>query len=201
MSGPLTETEDGADWDKGMERAVPREVASTTARSRGGDAAFVTLAAGKLPDGYRLAGYLLGNAADAEDATQEAMLKAWQAWPTLRDEARFGAWFDRIVVNVCRNRLRGGRVKVVAVGDDLADALAGSDPFREFLAHDELAALIASLDPDRRMVVVLRFWQGLSLEEIAERLEIPLGTVKSRLHYALDTLRERIGRETGEVPE
>jgi RNA polymerase sigma-70 factor (ECF subfamily) len=149
--------------------------------------AFVGLVQPELPGAYRLAGYLLRDAADAEDATQVALEKAWQVWPKLRETDRFGAWFDRIVVNVCRDRLRAKRGSRVLELDD------------EALARDEVGRLIRKLPPDHQIVVALRFWRDLSVEEIAERLQMPSGTVKSRLHYAMKTLRQEIDRQGGEA--
>src|SRR5436190_1546546 len=85
------------------ETAVPREgldVAEPTADR------FLGLAKPRLDRAYRLAGLLLGNAPDAEDAVQDALAQAWPSFSELRDEGRFGAWLDRIVVNTCRDRLR-----------------------------------------------------------------------------------------------
>jgi RNA polymerase sigma-70 factor (ECF subfamily) len=71
--------------------------------------AFAQLVDRQLNDAFRLAGYILGNTPDAEDAGQEAIIRAWQAWGGLREAERFEPWFDRIVVNVCRDRLRRRR--------------------------------------------------------------------------------------------
>jgi RNA polymerase sigma-70 factor, ECF subfamily len=166
-----------------------------------GDAAeFVRLIGAELPGGYRLAGYLLGDATEAEDATQEALEKAWQAWPKLRDRDCAGAWFDRIVANTCKDRLRGRRaLRVLALDDESADSQSDRDPFRDALARDEVGRLVRQLPSDQRMVIALRYWRDLSLEEIAERMELPLGTVKSRLHYAMKALRRHLDRQGGEV--
>ena len=128
---------------------------------------------------------------EAEDATQEAIARAWSGWGTLRDRNRFDAWFDRILVNVCRNRMRHVRtVRVVAL-DDAFDVPA-ADSHGSTMARLALEPAFARLSPDQRIIVVLRFWRDLSVEEIAERLGIPAGTVKSRLHYALRSLRAAI---------
>lgn len=161
-----------------------------------GAAAFVRLVQPELPGAYRLAGYLLRDATDAEDATQEALTRAWQAWPKLREAERFAAWFDRIVVNVCHDRLRERRgVRVLELDEEIAALPHARDPFREALARDEVGRLVRTLSPDQQIVVALRFWRDLSLEEIADRLQLPLGTVKSRLHYALRALREELDRQ------
>lgn len=161
---------------------------------------FVRLVQPELPGAYRLAGYLLRDATEAEDATQDALEKAWQAWPKLREIDRFGAWFDRIVVNVCNDRLRQRRgIRVLELDDEIASVPHAREQFREALARDEVGRLIRLLPPDQQIVVGLRFWRDLTLEEIAERLALPLGTVKSRLHYAMKTLRKELDRQGGEV--
>ncbi len=161
---------------------------------------FVRLVQSELPGAYRLAGYLLRDATEAEDATQDALEKAWQAWPKLRQTDHFSAWFDRIVVNVCNDRLRHRRgIRVLELDNEIAGVPTTRDPFREALARDEVGRLVRMLPPDQQIVVGLRFWRDLPLEGIANRLGLPLGTVKSRLHYAMKTLRSELDRQGGEV--
>jgi RNA polymerase sigma-70 factor (ECF subfamily) len=163
-------------------------------------AEFLRLIGSALPGAYNLAGYLLGDATEAEDATQHALEKAWRAWPRIRDRERAGAWFDRIVANVCKDRLRERRgFRVLPLDDEVGESPSAVDPFREALSRDELGRLVRTLPSDQQVVVALRFWRDLSLDEIAERLDVPLGTVKSRLHYALKTLRRQLDRQTAEV--
>jgi RNA polymerase sigma-70 factor (ECF subfamily) len=151
---------------------------------------FVRLVQLELPGAYRLAGYLLC------DATE----KAWQAWPKLREPDRFSAWFDRIVVNVCNDRLRHRRgIRALELDEEIAGVPQARDPFREALARDEVGRLIRTLPADQQIVVGLRFWRDLSLDEIADRLQLPLGTVKSRLHYAMRTLRAELDRQGREA--
>jgi len=167
---------------------------ATTVRDESAD--FVALVQAELPGAYRLAGYLLGAAEDADDATCEAVARAWQARGNLRDPERFAAWFGRIVSNVCYDRLRQRRgVKIVEIDVGLASDPVARDPFRDALARDEVGRLIRRLPPDQQLVLGLRFWRDLSLDEIAERLDLPLGTVKSRLHYAMRSLRKDLDRQ------
>jgi RNA polymerase sigma-70 factor (ECF subfamily) len=140
---------------------------------------------------YRLAGLILGNAADAEDATQEALLRAWRSAGSLRDESQARAWLDRILVNVCRDRLRRIR-KVRFIELDEGAGAVRADQFQRVLDRDEVLRAVGYLDPDQRIVVVLHYWAGLTLAEIADRLQWPLGTVKSRLHNALERMRKRV---------
>lgn len=153
--------------------------------------AFALLDDARLLRSYRLATLVLRDRDEAEDATQEAIVRAWSSWGTLRDPSRFDAWFDRILVNVCRNRMRHARtIHVVALDDSFQHPAA--DSHGATIARLALEPAFARLTPDQRIIVVLRFWRDLSLDDIAERLGVPTGTVKSRLHYALKTLREAI---------
>jgi RNA polymerase sigma-70 factor (ECF subfamily) len=146
-----------------------------------------------LDRGFRLARAILADEPEAEDAVQEACLAAWRRGDSLRDPDRFDAWFDRIVVNECRDRLRTrqrGRVRAIALetakradGDGLAP-----DPADLGHSHD-LDRAFDDLDPDHRIVVLLRYWQDLTVDDIAARVGVPPGTVKSRLHHALRAMR------------
>jgi RNA polymerase sigma-70 factor (ECF subfamily) len=143
----------------------------------------------ELDRAYRLAGLLLGDADEAEDATQEALVRAWHAAGSLRDPDRFAAWFDRILVNHCRDRLRRrGTVRFVPLGEH-GMAIRTRDPFQVVHDRDEVLRRMRGLDPDQRAVVVLHYWAGLSLDDVAERVGWPVGTVKSRLHRALESMR------------
>jgi RNA polymerase sigma-70 factor, ECF subfamily len=155
---------------------------------------FLAGAGPSLDRAYRLAGLFLGNAHEAEDAVQDALVIAWQSFDRLRDGDRFAAWFDRILVNGCRDRLRRrGRVRFIALDPSIDPAAA--DPFRELIDRDALLSGLDRLTPDERIVIVLRFWADLPLDEIADRLGWPLGSVKSRLHRALGRMRAGLAAE------
>ena len=157
-----------------------------------GAAEYVRAARRGVGGAYRLAGYLLGDATEAQDAVQDALVKAWRSWSTLRDPEAFEPWFDRIVVNVCRDRMRRHRtLRMVQL--DAAGEVESSDVFGSMVEGDEVAAAVARLAPDQRIVIALRYWRDLTLEQVAETLRLPLGTVKSRLHYALRALRSELG--------
>jgi RNA polymerase sigma-70 factor (ECF subfamily) len=161
-------------------------------------ARFLDGAGSNLDRSYRLAGLILGNVTEAEDAVQDALVVAWQGFDRLRDTDRFEAWFDRILVNGCRDRLRRrGTVRFIAIDPSIDPP--GSDPFRDLIERDALVAGISALTPDERIVILLRFWADLPLDEIADRLGWPLGTVKSRLHRALDRIRESLAADSSEV--
>jgi RNA polymerase sigma factor (sigma-70 family) len=149
---------------------------------------FLRLAGSELDRAYRLAGLLLGDAHDAEDATQDALIRAWRSLGSLRDPAGFRPWFDRILVNVCRDRLRRSRrIRFIPL-DGPAGLVQAGDPFRAVLERDEMLGRLGTLDADERIVVVLHYWADLTLAAVAERLGWPVGTVKSRLHRALETM-------------
>jgi RNA polymerase sigma-70 factor (ECF subfamily) len=153
---------------------------------------YVHAARAQVDDAYRLAGYLLGDATEAQDAVQDALVKAWRRWPSLRDPEAFKPWFDRIVVNVCRDRMRQHRtLRMVEL--DAAGEVESADVFGSMLVGDEVASAVARLAPDHRIVIALRYWRDMTLEQVAETLDLPLGTVKSRLHYALRALRAELG--------
>lgn len=165
--------------------------APARAAERRGEA-FRGLVDRQLDGAYRLAAVILGDRVEAEDAVHDAAVAAWRAFDGLRDPDRFDAWFRRIVVNGCRDRLRArARHRIVDLGRELAEGEhpAGGDPSEPTAARDALERAMAYLDPDHQVVVVLRFGADLTVPAIAATLAIPEGTVKSRLHHALGRLR------------
>ncbi len=156
--------------------------------------AFARFTDARLVRAYRLAAVILRDPVEAEDAVHDAGVQAWLHWTELRDEARADSWFDRIIVNECRARLRRKHVRPLMVRE--ATDGAAPDAYRAFVERDALDAAFARLDADHRIVVVLRHVDGLSPAEIAERTGTREGTVKSRLHYALRELRAAL--EAGE---
>ena len=159
--------------------------------------AFERLTAAELSASYQLATRILGNRGDAEDAVNEAVLRAWNSFDRLRDPDRFRPWLTRIVVNVCRNDLRHRRVlQIEPLGEydrPAEDSLEGG------LLRDGLARALDCLGPDQRVVVVLRYWNGLAVDEIARVLGVPSGTVKWRLYAANRRLRKELSRTGWEV--
>jgi RNA polymerase sigma-70 factor (ECF subfamily) len=151
------------------------------------EAAFLRLADQHLDAAYRLARAILRHPADAEDATHDAVVQAWRKWPTLRDQISFEPWFDRILVNTCRNRLqRASRQQARDISDEIG--LEARDQLGHAHDRDVVGGAVAALPPDHRVVVALRYYRDLPIEEIATQLGIPAGTVQSRLHYALKRL-------------
>jgi RNA polymerase sigma-70 factor (ECF subfamily) len=158
--------------------------------------AFLRLADEHLDAAYRLARAILHDATDAQDATHDAFEHAWRKWSTLRDPSRFEPWFDRILVNTCRDRLRStSRRATTDISVEVATT--AGDEFGQAHDRDVLATAIARLSPDHRVVVALRYYRDLPVEEIAKRLGIPAGTVQSRLHYALKRLHAAIDTPDG----
>lgn len=149
-----------------------------------------------VENGYRLAAVILGDAVEAEDVTHDALERAWRARRSLRDPERFSAWFGRILVNACRDRLRRRRSTPVLVSLDSVGARANTatemaltDPHGGDAQRDALRRALDRLGPDQRIVIVLRFFLDLEVEAIADRLGMRPGTVKSRLHRGLRELR------------
>jgi RNA polymerase sigma-70 factor (ECF subfamily) len=160
-----------------------------TAVDRGSERreAFLRLANERLDASYRLARAILRNPTEAEDATHDAIVQAWGKWSTLRDQDRFTQWFDRILINVCRNRLqRASRNRTTDISAEVA--FASGDAMGRTHDRDLMGGAIATLTPEHRLVVALRYYRDLTIGEIAAQLDIPVGTVQSRLHYALKRL-------------
>ena len=154
-------------------------------------AAFRSLLDEHLDAVYVRATVLLGNRFEAEDAVHDAAERAWQRWSSLNDRERFEAWFGRILLNVCRDRLRRRR-RVAVIETELVDG--GDSPLATDTAQgtaerDRVRRLLDALTADERIVVVLRFESDLTVPAIAALLGVPEGTVKSRLHRALNRLR------------
>jgi RNA polymerase sigma-70 factor (ECF subfamily) len=162
-------------------------------------ATFEAFASRHLDAAYRVATAILGDPAAAEDATHDAFVAAWRGWPSLRDPSRFDAWFGRILVNTCRNALRQSRRTIVVdVSARLAARSGGADYATEAAVRDSLDRAFARLSADHRIAVVLRFYEDLTVDEIADRTGVSPGTVKSRVHYALRALGVQLGHDVEE---
>jgi len=170
-------------------------------------AAFSRLVDGDLARSYRLASLLLGSEPEAQDAVQDAVVTAWERFDQLRDRERFDAWFGRILVNSCRDRIRRrGRVRFIALGEDRSSSAltdhAVVDEGPDLAERDALREALVRLSPEHREVVVMRYLLDLPLEAIVARTGERLGTVKSRLHYGLSALRaayDAADRQSGEA--
>jgi RNA polymerase sigma-70 factor (ECF subfamily) len=170
----------------GREAAGPAAVADERA------AAFRRLVDLHLDGAYRLAGIILADALEAEDAVHDAVVAAWRGFGGLRDPASFEPWFRRILVNGCRDRLRARtRHRVRDLGRELAEAEhpTQADAADTAAARDAVDRALATLGPDERLIVVMRYHADMLVGDIAAAVGIPEGTVKSRLHTAIGRLR------------
>ena len=163
---------------------------------RGDEEAFAALVPAAVDRLVGVAYRILRDAALAEDATQQALTIAWRKLPTLRDPERFDAWTYRLVVNACY--AESSRRRTIVPLRLLTDDAAVIDSSSQTLERDRLERGFSRLSLAHRTVVVLHVHVGLPFEEIAELLDIPIGTARSRLHYAIRALRSAI--ETDDIP-
>ena len=173
-----------------MERALVE-------RARRGDReAYERLAEASAATLYRVGARILRDADRAEDAVQSTLVAIWRDLPSLRDPERFEAWTYRTLVRECHAQSRRERrvgVKLVAMPESIP---TGSGGIEAVDLRDQLERSFEALSPDHRTVIVLHHYLGLPLTEIAEILDLPYGTVGSRLHHAMRALRAAI--EAGE---
>jgi RNA polymerase sigma-70 factor (ECF subfamily) len=172
------------------------------ARARRGDPeAFVELITERERSMVRTAMAILGDAADASDALQDALTSIWLNLPSLRDPDRFAVWSDRILVNACRLTLRRrtrGRVRQVSL--ELVDAsrlATAKAPDEDVVDGIGFGRAFDRLDADERAILTLHHLDDRSVAEVAEILGIPAGTVKSRLHTARRALERSLHEERG----
>lgn len=156
---------------------------------------FERLAAENERQIYALCYHMMGNHEDAQDCAQETMLRAFRAFDSFRRDAQFSTWATKIAMNVCVDALRK-RKEVYSLdsmredtGFDVKDESPGTyarleEKERKRLLKEGLSALA----PEMRQMIILRDVQGLSYDEVAEALNLPLGTVKSRINRAREKL-------------
>jgi RNA polymerase sigma-70 factor (ECF subfamily) len=131
----------------------------------------------------------------ARDAVQEALMRAWRDLPGLRDPERFDAWLHRLTVNASLDLIRRRRRRVIEVeltpihDQDMPDLTAIVDD------RDLLDRALKRLEPEARAVVVLRYYLGMTVPDIATTLGIPLGTAKARLHRSIALMRPTVVRD------
>jgi RNA polymerase sigma-70 factor (ECF subfamily) len=160
-------------------------------------AAFRQLADQRLDASYRLATAILGDGSQSQDAVHDAVLLAWERWPSLRDQAKFDAWFDRIVVNVCREWLRrSARRPTTDISTQVT--LGTPDPAPNVHRRVLLAQAFDRLKPDDVVVLALRHFLDLQLDDIALLLDVPLQTVNSRLRSARARLRTYLDEQSND---
>ncbi len=133
---------------------------------------------------------------DAEDAAQEALVRAWRAWPSLRDADATRAWLMQITVNVCRTWLRRdglrGRFDDLSEADRLGSQTTPAPGTADHADALDLRRALRSLDDDMRAVVALRFYAGMDSTEIGELLGVSPATIRGRLRRALLRLRQTL---------
>lgn len=173
----------------GRERGVQAELVR---RARRGDReAFGVLAGGAVDRLYAIARLILRDADLAEDATQDALVRAWRDLSTLRDVERFDAWLYRLMVRACADvgrRRQRWRTALTVLPSEPAEP----DRASELADRDQLERGLRRLNDAQRTILVLHFYLGLTPAESADALSIPVGTAKSRLHYALGALRAAV---------
>ena len=164
--------------------------------AKGDEPAFRLLAGRYAGRALLLARRITGNAADAEEVVQEALLRVWINAPRWRPLAAFRTWFYRVVLNLCLGRRRRMPFLPLAAAGDPADAAA--DPAAR-MEDDEaarlLAAAIAQLPDRQRAAIVLSYDEGLSNAETAAILETSISGVEALLVRAKRALREKLGRQ------
>ena len=158
------------------------------AAQRGDHEAFEVLATSAADRLYAVARLILQSADLAEDAVQEALVRAWRQLPSLRDPDRFDAWLHRLVVNACADQGRQLR-RWSNQGRPLPVEPSVADDTGVVAIREQLDRGFERLRPEQRAVVVLHHYSGFSAAEIARMLGIPEGTARSRLHYATEAMR------------
>jgi RNA polymerase sigma factor (sigma-70 family) len=170
-------------------------------RARQGDHdAFAELARAAVVRLDQAARLILRDPELARDAVQEGLIRAWRDLPSLRDPDRFDAWLRRLVVNSCIDQTRRRRRRPIEVELTVIHAPAISDISGALADRDQIDEVLRRLDERTRAVVILHYFLGLPLTEVAANLGIPVGTVKSRLHRALGEMRVSIAAEPTVTP-
>ena len=158
------------------------------AAQQGDHEAFEVLASAAAARLLTFARLVLRDTHQAEDAVQEALVHAWQGLPDLRDPERWDAWLHRLIVRACADQGRHRLRQAPEVRMTWMEHVTG-DHARSIADHDQLDRGFRHLKPDQRAAVVLRFYVGLTVPEVADALGLPVGTAKSRIHYAVEALR------------
>jgi RNA polymerase sigma-70 factor (ECF subfamily) len=155
----------------------------------GDEEAFASLAVGAGDRLHAVAHRILRDTDLAEDATQQALLTIWRDLPQLRDPARFDAWSYRLLVRACYAEARRTRRWAPNIHLLPADEPGAGEGLSSVVDRDQLERGFRRLSIDHRAVVVLHHYLDLPLDEVADVLGVPVGTVRSRLHHAMRGLR------------
>ena len=176
-------------------------------RAQGGDReAFDALATASYHRLYAVARRILRDSHTAEDAVQEAMIRAWRDLRALREPERFEAWTYRLLVRACHDQSRRRRRISVEVTEVSLEHASAQDDFAGVIQRDEVERAFLQLSVEHRAVMVLIHYVGLPAPQVAQYMAIPVGTVYSRLHYATQTMRRAMERPVSveklkQVPE
>jgi RNA polymerase sigma-70 factor (ECF subfamily) len=158
---------------------------------------------------FALAYRTLGREEDARDVVQEAFLRAFRGLRGFKGEAKFSSWLYRITLNLCRDWIRKERrAPIVQVPEgtdpiDLADdQVAPAESVEDLVARREMSQAVSQamteLPEEQRTAIMLKEYHGLTFQEIADMLDCPLSTVKTRLYQGLSVLRRRLERRQAE---
>jgi RNA polymerase sigma factor (sigma-70 family) len=161
--------------------------------------AFTRLATASIGRLFAIARLILRESDLAEDAVQEALVAAWRDLSGLRDPDRFEAWLHRLVVRACYREARRARRLGRLEGHVIRIEMGEPDESRAIADRDQIERGFRRLEPDQRAILVLHFFSGLTLSEVADVLGIPIGTVKSRLHRATQRMRADLDSEARSV--
>ena len=156
---------------------------------RGDHDAFATLAGGAIARLDAAARLILRDPELARDGVQDGYLRAWRTLPALRDPDRFDAWLRRLIVHSCIDIMRRRRHRAIEVDLTPIDVAGGGDFTSTIVDRDLVEEALRHLDPEWRAVVVMHYFLGMPLPEVATALGIPLGTAKSRLHRSILAMR------------
>ena len=162
--------------------------------ARGDEAAFRELSRRHVPAMLALARRILGNSADAEDVTQEAMLRVWTNAPRWRPLAAVRTWITRVVVNLCLDRKRRAPWVALEAAGEIADPSPGAEHGIESSQLDrQVAAAVAKLPARQRTAVALTYNEGMSNAQVAEILDTSVSAVETLLVRARQSLRQALG--------
>ena len=165
-------------------------------RARRGDReAFGQIAAMQVDRLHAIARLILRDADLADDAVQEALVRCWRQLPKLRDVGRFEGWLYRILVRAASDEISRRR-RFLATVQTVGNEPSVPDDSGQVADREALDRAFARLSVDHRAIVVLHYYVGLPLGDVAEALGIPAGTAKSRHHYAMEALRAAIDADT-----
>lgn len=162
--------------------------------ARGDEVAFRQLARRHLPAMVGLARRVLGNAADAEDVAQEAMLRVWTHAPRWQPLAAFRTWLTRVVVNLCLDRKRRKPWVDLDAAGEIADPTPGAPEVAEQNEREQaLTAAIAELPDRQRTAIVLTYREGMTNAQVAEALDTSVSAVETLLIRGKKSLRAKLG--------